>query len=435
MNKLLPVLVFACLALMLVFSWQNVLSYKGQISSEYNRHMSTAEKLEKKKIYIDAVKEYETACNMRPDYELAMKIAGLYKELEDESSYIDACQNAIKIDKSQIEPYRIIADYYIDENNYSKAYDILNQSEEALGHNDELFGKLVYILGKYNTSIPQYDTFSPWVYEEGSKTGYAKISIDGLYGLANSSNQIVCKCENEDIGLFMNNVIPVKRDGEYYYIDSNGYRKLVPDNSAEYLGPFSSDYAPAKINGKYGYLDKNMQELHFEYDYAGCFYNGMAAVQKNSKWAVINTSFKEITGFDFDEILIDDYGFCSLYGVFFAKKDGSYALYNNEGKKISDNFDDVRQFASSQPAAVKKDGKWGFISIDGKMVIEPEYDDAKSFCVNYAPVKIKGKWGCIDKDRNVIIEPAFEQMESFDRNGYALVEIDGEKQFIIITLY
>ena len=239
----------------------------------------------------------------------------------------------------------------------------------------------------------------------------------------------------EEIGLPGQDVIPIYQDSEWYYINMNGYRKLVPDNSAEYLGTFHNNYAPAKVNGVYGYLDKKMQESHFEYEYAGCFSNGIAAVKKDGKWAVIDTSFKNVTGFDFDEILIDDYGFCSVYDVFFAKQGDKYYLYDTAGNRLSEGFEDAKLFASDEPAAVKKDGKWGFVSKSGETLLEFKYEDANSFSLGYAPYCEKGKWGCIDENGAVLIKPEFDDLKPFSNNGYALAESDGIQNFVVITIY
>lgn len=434
MNKSMPILILSVLLIMLVISWQNVLSYNDKITQEYDKHIAAAEKMESKEIYVDAISEYKAAQKIKPDYDIQMKIADLYLKQEDKSGYVNACREAINIDKSKLEPYLLISDYYIENTNYYEAYSILKQGEKAIGKNDDFSERLLFVLSQYNEAAVSYETYLPW-HMVGSGSGYAKISKEGLYGLVNIENKIAYKCEYEDIGLFMNYVIPIKKDGEYYYIDGNGNRKLVPDEPAEYLGTFSGNYAPAKINGVYGYIDKQMREYNFEYEYAGCFSNGIAAVKKDGKWKIINEQLKDVTGYVFDDVKMDDYGFCAGQNVFFAQKDGSYALYNIEGKKLSEDLEDAKIFVSKQPAAVKKNGKWGYISLKGEMVIEPAYDDADSFCVGYAPVKTGNKWGCIDRDNNLVIEAVFDEMQAFAENGYALAEKDGVREFVIVKIY
>ncbi|MBQ8961463.1 MAG: WG repeat-containing protein [Ruminococcus sp.] len=435
MNKIIPVLILGVFLLMLVLSWKSVLEYNGHIHADHDRHIKLAEEYEEKGIYIDAVKEYEAANDIVPDHDLSMHIAQLYKELNEPASYIKSCEQAIKIDPSQPEPYLAIAEQYLDKLEFDKAYDILKDFQDAGGSDEEVEKTLYALLGRYGTESLRYDDFTSWIYAPGSDTGYARVSVEGKFGLLNTNNKLVYQCEYEDIGPLMNDLIPVCSNGEYYYMDKDLHRKRVPDHKADYLGPFSSELAPALIDGKYGYLDKDMGEKHFEYEYAGCFYNGIAPVKQNGKWTVINESFKNVTDLEFDEILIDDCGACSVYGVFWAKKNGKYALYDLSGKKLSDDYDEVRLFASEEPAAVKSGSGWGFVSKAGELVIQPSYDDAGSFSLGYAPVRIDGKWGCIDQEENVLIKPEMDEMGSFYKNGYALVKMDGIKQFIVLELF
>lgn len=436
MNKLIPYAVLVVMAIMLYVSWDNVLGYNESISDEYSQHIETAEKYMEKEIYIDAVKEYEAALELQPEnYEIAMKIVDLYDDLGESQSFVTACENAIAADKSQAEPYIRLADYYIRISSYQKACTLLNSAEAFVGENSEITELLLEVKRRYTTTSIRYDSVGDFHYESGQKNGYAIVSLEGKYGLIDSALKLTVKCEYDDIGLLSQKLLPVKKNGEYFYLDQDGHRKLVPDEPADYLGTFEDGYAPASFNGKYGYIDNKLKQYSFEYSYAGCFSNGIAAVEKDGKWAVINTSFENVTDFEFSEILLDEYGFCSQYGVFFAQRDGKYYLYDTQGNCLSDGFEDAHLFASDEPAAVKKNGKWGFVSATGEMVMEPAYDDAKSFSQGYAPFLQNGLWGCIDEKGHVLIEPIFDDFEPFAENGYAIVTEEAVKKYVIVNLY
>ncbi|MBD5143043.1 MAG: hypothetical protein HDT22_05450 [Ruminococcus sp.] len=436
MSKLIPYVLMMAILGMLVISWKNVLSYYSSIAQSYQSHIDKAEAYMDKKIYIDAVNEYELALNIKSnDYDTAMKIVDLYDKMENTNGWIKACQNAILADEFQKEPYVKLADYYIENKNFQDAYDILEKAEKKLDDLTEITPKIIKIKGEYKLENLKYDFSTQFCYSDNLKTGYAVVSLDDKKGLNDTSRNVIVSTMYDDIGLLGQDVIPVHQDNEWYYINEDGYRKLVPENPTEYLGTFHNNYAPAKINNIYGYLDKKMQEYHFEYEYAGCFSNGLAAVKRDGKWAVINTSFENITGFDFDEILLDEFGFCCIYNVFFAKQGDKYYLYNTDGKCISDGFDDAKLFVSDEPAAVKKNGKWGFISKSGEIVIDFIYENVDSFNLGYAPYCENGSWGCIDEQGNILIEPIFDTMHAFANNGYALVELDGFYKYVIITIY
>ena len=436
MSKLMPYILMMVILFMLLISWKNVLGYYSSITKSYQAHIDKAEAYMEKEIYIDAVSEYELALKVKTDdYDLAMKIVDLYDKLENENGWIKACQNAISTDKSQKEPYIMLADYYIENAKFQNAYDVLKEAEQNLEDTTEITARLIDIKGRYTIENIRYESVTPFFYSDDLKTGYAVVSSEGKEGLIDTSRKVTASIKYEEIGLPGQDVIPIYQDNKWYYINMDGYRKLVPDNSAEYLGTFHNNYAPAKVNGVYGYLDKKMQESHFEYEYAGCFSNGIAAVKKDGKWAVIDTSFKNVTGFDFDEILMDDYGFCSVYDVFFAKQGNKYYLYDTAGNRLSEGFEDAKLFASDEPAAVKKDGKWGFVSKSGETLLEFKYEDANSFSLGYAPYCEKERWGCIDENGAVLIKPEFDDLKPFSNNGYALAESGGIQNFVVITIY
>ena len=434
-KKVIPLSILFVIFLMLMFSWNNVLNYHANMYAGYDKHIAAAEKYMEKEIYIDAVNEYKQALKIKPDdYDLAMKIVEIYQILDDKQAYLSACKSAIDADKAQIEPYIILADYYLEVNNYAESYRILTLADKSID-NEEIDNRISQIKGHYSLTATKYDTILPFYYEKGKKTGYAVVALDGKYGIMSTTGKATIKCEYDDIGLYSADVIPVYQNDEWYYITAKGYRKLVPDTPMDFVGAFCDGYAVACKDNVYGYINKSMKEFHFEYQYAGSFSNGVAAIQKDDKWAIINTSFKTVIDFELDDIIMDEYGFCSTYGVIWGKHDGKYYLYNLEGECISDGFDDAKAFASDEPAAVKMGDKWGFVSKNGKMVIEPAYEDANSFSLGYAPYLDNGKWGCIGENGNILIEPTFDSMGSFAQNGYSLVEMDGVKKFAVVNIY
>ena len=428
MKKMLPIVFLMVLVGLAIISWSNVLSYAGKEKKEYEGFISQGEALEEKEIYVDAVKQYEKALAMRPkNYDLAVRIAKLYAsdKLAIDGKYISACKKAISIDKSKEEPYDMLIAYYCERGYTSKEYEILMAAAEAVD-TDKYTARITELRGLYNEAVLRYDTISDCYYD-ASGTGYYIVKKDDIVSVITAEEETVLSGKYDELGFYSEFVAPVSVDGEWFYITKEGYRKLVPDEPAEYLGPFVSGFAPAKIGGKYGYLNKKMQKLHFEFDYAGPFCNGLAAVKKGDTWMVITTAFKKVGDTTFDDVLLDSFGICSARGVFFAKKDGKYYLYNKAGKRISDGFDEAKVFVSDEPAAVKSGGKWGFLTKAGKIAREPEYENADSFCAGYAPVYANGKWGVMDVDYNIVIEPKYDRMEAFEKDASAMVELEGKQ--------
>ena len=436
MNKLIPTLVLTILAFLLILSWNSVLTYNSELRKAYDKHIEKAEKLENKQVYIDAVKEYEAALNLRPnEYGVAMKVVDLYDKLELSGDYAKACRKAIKSDSSKKEPYILLLDYYLEMSAYGKANSLLAEAQKAIGNDSDLTARMIELKSKYAMQTVDRQPAGTLVYPDGSDSGCYKIIVDGLYGIASSGGKLKIPCEYDEIGILNNKLIPVKKNGEYYFLDEDGYRKLVPDEPAEYFGSFGNGYAPAAFNGKYGYINDKLKQFKMEYEFTGSFANKLAAVKKDGKWGIINSSFEKVTDFIFDEILMDEYTYATTYEVFFARTGSSWALYDKKGKKISDDYDEVQLFASKEPAAVKKNGKWGFLSIEGKLLVDPQYEDARSSCVGYAPVLLDGKWGAVDMYGNIILNPEFDSLSAFWDNGYAYAELDGKPKFIIVRVY
>ena len=126
-------------------------------------------------------------------------------------------------------------------------------------------------------------------------------------------------------------LVNVSKDGEWYYVDLRGRRRLAPGSGYEYLGPFSGGIAPACRDGVWGYIDRGGREVRFGFDYAGAFAGGIAAVMSAGSRSLINSRFVSLTGSGYDGILVDAYGFAAAYGTAVALRDGLYYFIAPDG--------------------------------------------------------------------------------------------------------
>lgn len=433
MKRILPLIILMIMGLMLMVSWSNIADAKTEVAEKYKSLMQMGERYEEKKIYVDAVKQYDAALKLRPEYNLAMKVADMYLSLRNDKNYISTLNTAISCDATNPEPYFKLIDYYKNSSDGSNLYKTLVKTKTALEQSDritedqrlEIDALMKELLSDIKVYRFSYDEFYGFHRYEGSGDSYAKVRLGDKFGLINAKLNTYASCAFDDISLVGGGLIPTLQSGEYYYIDAAGNRKVVPDSPATALGVFGAGYAPLLIDGTYGYIDTKMKNYHFEYEFAGTFEHGIAPVKQNGKWFVINKQFQPV-GPNFDEILVDDYGFCSPYGVYFGKSGSSWGMYSTAGQKIADGFEDVRQFASNQPAAIKKGGKWGFISLSGEEILAPQFEDAKSFSIGYAPVLKNGLWGCINQEGEMLIDPQFIELDPFNYQGYAIGQnVDG----------
>ena len=183
--------------------------------------------------------------------------------------------------------------------------------------------------------------------------------------------------------------------------------------------------------------DKSFEEYSFVLEYAGGFYNSVAAVKRDGKWALINTNRQAMTQFVYDEILVDSNGFCSMFNRIVAIRDGKYILLDLQGNQVgTSTFDEIALPAANDSyIAVKKDGLWGFADISGNIVIEPQYEDAKSFALGFAPVKIDGKWGYINQHNEIVIDAQYIDAGVFSSLGSAPVMKSNTWNFIVLLSY
>lgn len=429
MKKMLPLIILMVMSVMLMISWSNISDTKTEAVEKYKTLIQKAERYEEKKIYIDAVKQYDSALKLKPDYNLSMHVAELYSELYNDKGYINSLQTAISCEPLNPDPYFKIIDFYQANGDKDKLYQALQQAKSALAESEMITDKqkeeinslLKSLLGEIKILDFEYDKFDGFHRYENSGVSYARVAYGGQYGLIDSSRSNFATCSFDDIGYPGGGFIPTKQLGEYYYIDMSGNRKLVPDEPATAIGAFGGGVAPLQVNGTYGYMDASMNESHYDYEYAGSFECGIAPVKQGGKWFVINRQF-EAVGPNFDEILVDAYGFCSPCGVYFGKIGKTWGMYNTAGEMIADGFEEVRQFASDQPTAVKKDGKWCFITLGGEIVLETDYEEADAFSIGYAPVKRGELWGFIDLDNEMLVDPQFKKITPFNEEGYAVAE-------------
>lgn len=429
MKNILPLIVLLVMGAMLMISWGNIADAKTETAEKYSAMIERAKRFEEKRINVDAIREYESALKLKPDYNMAMHVADLYLEEENDKGYLNSLNTAINCDPLNPAPYFKVCAYHRDHSNTNDYYRELKRIQEKFDETDiiteaqknDVKNQLKELLGNVAVFHFYYDEFFGFHRYEGRGTSYAKVRSEDKYGIIDAKMGTFAESEFDDLSLAGGGFIPIRDVNEYYFIDTAGDRRIVPDKPATALGSFGGGVAPLQVDGKYGYIDTQMNESHYDYEYAGSFENGIAPVKQDGKWFVINTQFAPV-GPNFDEILVDAYGFCAPYGVYFGKSGNSWGMYSTAGEKIADGFEEVRQFASTQPAAVKKDGKWCFISLSGEIVLETTYEDADSFSLDYAPVQKGGIWGCINQDGEMIVDPQFKMLGAFNEEGNAIGE-------------
>lgn len=196
------------------------------------------------------------------------------------------------------------------------------------------------------------------------------------------------------------NLIPVKQDGRYGHITSDGKVAVAPQ--FDYAGPFFEGLAAVRTDeGKWGYIDTSGAfRIEPVYGHASDFGQGLALVEQGGKFGYVDT-------------------------------DGTMV--------ISPRFDGGGAFAGGL-ASVTVGGKSGYIDTRGEFVIEPKFDGAEGFHEGLARIcavppgeachrSDRRRFGFINKRGEIVIPARFEYAEHF-ADGLAMARVDGRYGFI-----
>ena len=382
-------------------------------------------------VYKTAISQYKELIAVdQKNIEWYYKLAKAYNKVNQFENYEKACDLIISKFPEDITGYLELAKYYDKDQRYDKIIELYNTLPKSLKNNKEF--DVVYKNSEYKFSYLSRS------YQEIGRflRTFAVVKEKDLYGYVDESTLDVITAKFKIARPFIEDKAAVFNDNEWFFVDKDGDKILATKEKVEDLYSISEGYASAKFDGKYGFVDDKFNKVKIEYDYTTNFYNGVAAVKKGDKWAIINKEFKDLTGFVYDDVVFDEFNICSRNGAIFAKKDGKYLMLDLSGKTLTkDTYDAVKMFVSTQPVAVKKGDKWGFVDKKGKVIIDYKYEDAESFSLGLAPVSINGKWGYIDLKGELVITNEFDGAKPFYKSGVASVKSDNMYRFIQLIKY
>ncbi|MGP1612778.1 MAG: WG repeat-containing protein [Catonella sp.] len=199
----------------------------------------------------------------------------------------------------------------------------------------------------------------------------SKYGLENRYGYIDEKGKVITPFEYDYAEDFKDGLAIVHIWPDYYYINTKG--KKISEGYAN-IKKFSEGMAAVGsglMGWHYGYINKKGKKvIPLEYEEAGEFHEGLAAVGDEGKYGYINKKGKKITKLKYDRA--DDF---------------------SEGK-----------------AAVKKGKKYGYIDKAGKEIIQMKYDEAYEFKNGIALVKKNGKYGYIDKKGKIVIPLVYKGM-------------------------
>ena len=181
-------------------------------------------------------------------------------------------------------------------------------------------------------------------------------------------------------------------------------------------------YPFSDSSGIMGYSDTSGKWLiEPEYDDAGFFYDGLAAVEKDGKIGLINKKNEKVSDFIFDDIETDT----ELYIV----STGDYlGIINRNGDFVFDTvFQDISILTEGYICA-QKDSLYAFYDRKGAQMTAEKFDFVLNFKDGLCPVSVAGKRGLLDINLSQVIPCVYEGIYNFSDSLFIVVKRDNYKQ-------
>ena len=262
---------------------------------------------------------------------------------------------------------------------------------------------------------PSYQTI------EWKNNSFFKIRKDWLWGLADSSGQILAAPVYATLDRFSENLAKVSLDGKYGFIDKSG--AVVIPIQYDDAQAFREHKAAVRTNGKYGFIGLDGKMLVPPTFYrVGDFKEGLAMVRNDdNRWGYIDSlgtvviPFQYRSAADFNEGLAKvkgdstefyiNYETTYFRGMTPEKKQRARALAQKRaemkdalgsgfGRGSQGNGATYVSDLTCKP--VKSGNKWGLMEKDtGNWLLAPQFDDIDACTKSLFKVKTQGFWGVI----------------------------------------
>lgn len=395
---------------------------------EYNENLNKARYCAEVGI-VDAANYYEAALKIKKSINVYVEYANFYIS----QGYYSEAENIAEKMSSDFpgnsESYDLLMTIYETNNDYTNLFQIYDETQSKKIHSasiDEIY---------HNNEFVYYTNGKKYINVKSILNGYYAVCNDkGYWGYTNSTGSVQIGCQYDYAGVFSSEMASVRnQEGELYYINEDNGKKFVfdTDESYDYLGQVVDDIYVVGNDGTYAYYNTSFEKVFGDYEYAGTFNCGIAAIKKDGSWMLINKSGKEISD-KYDKILMDDSDIACKNNRVIAIKDGIYYILDEKGEIIKKtDFEDVSFIGADTLIAFKKSDLWGFCDENGEIIIEPEYNGARSFSNGLAAVCKNNKWGYIDNNSEVVIDYTFTAANDFNSVGCAYVSDDSDSWYMI----
>ena len=246
-------------------------------------------------------------------------------------------------------------------------------------------------------------------------------TVDGRYGMADGSGNIIVEPSYDEIGYFnkSNEFTDFSQDGKKGIMDIFG--KITCKAQWEDLVMGETSASVCK-DGRWGVitgLDNGKVGIEPFYDYVTPFSGEYACFERNGRYGLIDREGNEIMNSKYEGLLTGDAAHLDKGYVLFDGDNGpgSYGIMTTGGKVILSSSNYITRGEDQQYMLVMTpQEKWGYIDRTGKFVIDAKFDYADNFMPDkdLAFVERDGKIGLIDRKGNIVLETVFSDLIGYN---------------------
>lgn len=431
------------LVLLLAGSVYELVDSRSAIIGEYHAKLRQAREDVQDGVLTDGLALYKEVLKMHPSVDIYTEAGNVYLDTEDlqgahywyEREFAAAYPDAPQAYEYGIRVSLAAQDY----REAFEIYDVCKKREAVSDTVEKLMQPIWY---SYEILFGHYDE----VGEFSSQNGFAAVRTKERWGYVNQDGVSEIPAVYDSADVFADYAAVVDTDGNACYIDASGDIRMTASQFLDEQGnpagitwfrPDAGGLALAYDGRTWSYYDLETNRKQFGgYVDATVIANGIGAVTKDgSGWALIDAAGKELTGYDYKQVVTNGRGILCCTDSLFVKQDGKYWLVDRTGKKVSQNaYDAADGFYEDSLAAVQKNGTWVFVNASGEEKDLGSFEEAKSFSNGLAAVKKDDMWGYIDQDGNQVVACTFYDAGAFNSTGAAFVK-PSEKEWSVLSLY
>lgn len=406
-------------------------------SMDYKNAVEEAQALMEERLYQKAIASLESALSVTESAETRRIWCDAYQlAYEDgvvtEKQYIGAMETVAELQPDNVENWEQLLGFCLAKENYKAAYIYCQKSEEAGVSGDQLedYRRRARYAYRIKSKI--------FVQVLQSPGGYSTVTDGSKWGVLDPDGEWTVDCTYDFISPVTDKLNRLTEAGEDLRIlDKKGVVQSFFTDEVEAARAIEDGVLPVQSGGSWKYYDSVASEFILgNYEDAASFADGIAAVKENGSWRLIDKN-GNVTGSSlFEDIKLYDSGEYFHDGVFVAKAEGSYGLYNQKGEFVAGiPCTDMDVYIDGGIAYQDQNGTWGFMNKKGEVMIAPQFENAKSFSNGLAAVCMEGQWGFIDQSGKLVIDCQFLDTGYFTSGGVCFVSKLTDEYYMIVLRF